>query len=130
MTEILSKGVEAPLTENPLRVLVGCEFLGIVRDAFIQPWMFGHPETKATCLWLKGLAKLVPTTGFFDRRFVKGREQRIFKEPPGPDRWKNRSRTYPKIAEAMASQWSICEGSVGSASLPDNIVKTQIEAHK
>lgn len=68
-------------------------------DQIIQPWMFGHGETKATCLWLKGLPKLVPTN------VVSGREPRVHKMPPGPDRWKERSRTYQGIAEAMAEQW-------------------------
>ena len=68
-------------------------------DQIIQPWMFGHGETKATCLWLKGLPKLIPTN------IVDGREARIHKMPPGPDRWKDRSRTLPGIAEAMAEQW-------------------------
>jgi hypothetical protein len=68
-------------------------------DQIIQPWMFGHPETKATCLWLKNLPKLVPTN------IVEGREARIHREPPGPDRWKNRSRTMQGIANAMADQW-------------------------
>jgi hypothetical protein len=65
----------------------------------IQPWMFGHGETKTTCLWLKGLRKLVPTN------IVAGRADRIHKMPPHPDRWKERSRTYPGIAAAMAEQW-------------------------
>ena len=65
----------------------------------IQPWQFGHPETKATCLWLKNLPPLEPTN------IVNGREGRVHKEPPGPDRWKNRSRTYQGIADAMAEQW-------------------------
>ena len=65
----------------------------------IQPWMFGHGETKATCLWLKNLPLLVPTN------IVEGREPRVHKMPPSPDRWKERSRTYEGIAEAMASQW-------------------------
>lgn len=68
-------------------------------DQIIQPWMFGHGETKATCLWLKGLPKLVPTN------IVEGRVARVHKEPPGPDRWKNRSRTMQGIADAMATQW-------------------------
>lgn len=68
-------------------------------DQVVQPWMFGHGETKATCLWLYGLPKLKPT------RVVKGRKGRIHNEPPGPDRWKNRSRTLPGIARAMAKQW-------------------------
>jgi site-specific DNA-cytosine methylase len=69
-------------------------------DQIIQPWQFGHGETKATCLWLKNLPKLKPTN------IVEGREQRIWKLPPSADRWKERSRTFPGIAEAMAEQWS------------------------
>ena len=68
-------------------------------DQIIQPWQFGHGETKATCLWLKGLLPLQPT------QIVEGREARVHRMPPGPDRWKERSRTFPRIAEAMASQW-------------------------
>ena len=68
-------------------------------DQIIQPWQFGHGETKATCLWLKGLPKLVQTN------IVEGREQRIHKMPPSPTRWKERSRTYQGIADAMAQQW-------------------------
>jgi site-specific DNA-cytosine methylase len=69
-------------------------------DQTIQPWQHGHGETKATCLWLKNLPKLKPTN------IVEGREQRIHRMPPGPDRWKERSRTFPGIAQAMADQWS------------------------
>jgi hypothetical protein len=68
-------------------------------DQIIQPWQFGHGETKATCLWLKGLPKLVPTN------IVEGRTPRVHHASPGPDRWKERSRTLPGIAEAMAEQW-------------------------
>ncbi len=68
-------------------------------DQIIQPWQFGHGETKATCLWLKNLPKLLPTN------IVEGREARIHKMPPGPDRWKERSRTFEGIAQAMAEQW-------------------------
>ncbi len=68
-------------------------------DQIIQPWQFGHGEVKATCLWLKGLPPLVPTN------VVEGRTARVHREPPGPDRWKNRSRTYQGIADAMAEQW-------------------------
>lgn len=68
-------------------------------DQIIQPWQFGHGETKSTCLWLKNLPPLVPTN------VVEGREPRVHKESPGPNRWKNRSRTYTGIAEAMAEQW-------------------------
>lgn len=68
-------------------------------DQIIQPWMFGHGETKATCLWLKGLPLLTPTD------VVDGREARIHHMPPSPSRWKLRSATYPGIAAAMAAQW-------------------------
>lgn len=68
-------------------------------DQIIQPWQFGHGETKTTCLWLKNLSKLIPTN------IVKGRLTRVHFESPGPNRWKNRSRTYKGIAAAMAEQW-------------------------
>lgn len=68
-------------------------------DQVIQPWQFGHGETKATCLWLQGLPLLMPTD------IVDGREARVHRMPPGPDRWKERSRTFPGIAAAMAEQW-------------------------
>ena len=68
-------------------------------DQIINPWQFGHGETKATCLWLKGLPQLNPTN------IVDGREDRIHKLPPSPDRWKIRSTTYQGIADAMAAQW-------------------------
>ena len=68
-------------------------------DQIIQPWQFGHGETKATCLWLKGLPPLVPTN------IVSGREARIHKMAPGPHRARERSRTYQGVADAMAAQW-------------------------
>ena len=68
-------------------------------DQIIQPWQFGHGETKATCLWLRRLPLLQPT------EIVSGRIPRVWREPPSPDRWKNRSRTYEGIARAMALQW-------------------------
>ena len=68
-------------------------------DQIIQPLQFGHGETKATCLWLKNLPKLMPTN------IVEGREAPIHKMPPGPNRWKERSRTFEGIAQAMAEQW-------------------------
>ena len=69
-------------------------------DEIIQPWQFGHGETKKTCLWLKGLPPLVPTD------IVNGGEQRVWRMPPGPDRAKLRSKTFPGIAKAMAEQWA------------------------
>ena len=65
----------------------------------LQPWQFGHGETKATCLWLKNLAPLCPTN------IVDGRAQRVHRMSPGPNRWRERSRTYQGIADAMADQW-------------------------
>jgi site-specific DNA-cytosine methylase len=82
-------------------------------DQIIQPWQFGHGETKATCLWLKNLPKLQPTN------IVDGREGKVWKMGPSPDRWKDRSRTYEGIAKAMAEQWGalaeslICEPQQG-----------------
>lgn len=66
----------------------------------VQPWQFGHGETKRTCLWLRGLPPLVPT------EIVAGREARVHRMPPGPDRWRERSRFFSGIATAMAEQWS------------------------
>ena len=82
--------------ENPVCIMSS---LWRKPDQIIQPWEHGHGETKATCLWLKGLEKIVPT------KIVSGREARIHKMPPSPDRGKLRSQTYQGIADAMASQW-------------------------
>lgn len=68
-------------------------------DQIVQPWMFGHGETKATCLWLKNLPPLMPTN------IVGGRAGRVWRLAPSPERWKDRSRTLPGIAAAMAEQW-------------------------
>lgn len=82
--------------ENPVSILSSA----IAKpDQIIQPWQFGHGETKATCLWLKGLPKLIPTD------VVDGRTPRVHHASPGPDRWKERSRTLQGIADAMADQW-------------------------
>ena len=88
--------IEKIAIENPI-----CIMSSIWRkpDQIIQPWQFGHGETKATCLWLKGLPKLQPTN------IVSGRDDRIHKMPPSPTRWKERSRTYQGVADAMAAQW-------------------------
>lgn len=72
-------------------------------DQIIQPWQFGHGETKATCLWLFGLPKLKPTN------IVEGREHKVWRMPPGKDRAKERSKTFPGIAAAMAEQWGGAE---------------------
>jgi len=83
--------------ENPVGIMSS---LYRKPDQVIQPWQFSHGETKATCLWLKGLPPLVPTD------IVDGREARVHRMPPGPDRARERSRTYAGIAAAMADQWT------------------------
>lgn len=83
--------------ENPIGIMSS---LYRKPDQIIQPWQFGHGETKATCLWLKNLPLLVPTD------IVEGREQKVWKMPPSEDRAKLRSKTYKGIAEAMADQWN------------------------
>lgn len=85
--------------ENPIMHKYAKEIIGRGQDQIIQPWQFGHGETKATCLWIKALPNLKPTN------IVEGREARIHKMPPGPDRAKMRSKTYQGIADAMADQW-------------------------
>ena len=82
--------------ENPICIMSS---LWRKPDQIIQPWQFGHGETKATCLWLKGLPALTPTN------IVEGREARVHRMAPGPDRWKERSRTFEGVAQAMADQW-------------------------
>jgi hypothetical protein len=84
--------------ENPVCIMSS---LWRKPDQIIQPWQFGHGETKATCLWLKGLPLLNPTN------IVEGRENRIHRMPPSEERGKERSKTYPGIAEAMAEQWCV-----------------------
>jgi hypothetical protein len=76
-------------------------------EQIIQPWMFGHKETKATCLWLKGLPKLIPTTNLKDETMAlpKNERMRLHYLPPSADRWKIRSQTFQGIAHAMAAQW-------------------------
>jgi len=95
---LLGAPIEKIALENPISVVSSR-----IRepDQIIQPWQFGHGETKATCLWLKNLPKLMPTN------IVSGREARVHRESPGPDRWKNRSRTLTGIAQAMAEQWGV-----------------------
>lgn len=94
--ELLDAPIPRIALENPISIISSR-----IRkpDQIIQPWQFGHGETKATCLWLKNLPLLVPTN------IVEGREARVHKMPPGPARWKERSRTFTGIAEAMAEQW-------------------------
>ena len=93
---LLSADIPMIALENPVSIISSR-----IRkpDQIIQPWQYGHGETKATCLWLKNLPVLTPTN------IVDGREARIHKIPPSADRWKKRSETYQGIAQAMAAQW-------------------------
>ena len=86
--------------ENPIPHKYALARIRRKYDQIIQPWMVGHGETKATCLWLNNLPKLEPTN------IVEGRTPRVHHASPGPDRWKERSRTLLGIAEAMADQWA------------------------
>lgn len=96
VNRLLGAPVERIALENPVSIISSR-----IRkpDQIIQPWQFGHGETKATCLWLKNLPGLVPTD------VVDGREARVHKMPPCPERWRERSRTFEGIAAAMADQW-------------------------
>jgi hypothetical protein len=93
---LMDAPIEKIAIENPISVISSK-----IRkpDQIIQPWQFGHGETKSTCLWLKNLPLLMP------ENIVSGRDDRIHKMPPSPDRWKKRSTTYLGIAQAMANQW-------------------------
>lgn len=93
---LLDAPIERIALENPVSIISSA-----IRkpDQILQPWQYGHGETKATCLWLKNLPPLVPTN------IVEGREPKVHRMPPGPNRWKERSRTYTGIAQAMACQW-------------------------
>lgn len=98
--EFLDAPIERICVEHPVSVISTS-----IRppDQYIQPWQFGHGETKKTGLWLKNLPPLQPT------KLVEGRYPRVHRESPGPNRWKERSRTYQGIADAMAEQWSFNE---------------------
>lgn len=85
--------------ENPIPHRYAVRGIGRKYDQIVQPWMFGHPETKAICLWLRGLPNLTPT------KKVEGREHRVHRESSCRERWKHRSRFFSGVADAMASQW-------------------------
>lgn len=96
--ELFFAKIDKICIENPIPHKYARKYMGKY-DQIIQPWQYGHGETKATCLWLQNLPKLVPTN------IVNGREGKIIKMGPSPDRWKDRSRTYTGIAEAFATQY-------------------------
>jgi len=93
------KNIGKGYIENPVMHKYAMEIIGVRQSQVIQPWQHGHGEKKATCLWLVNLPLLQPSD------IVEGREQRIWKMPPSKDRAKLRSKTYPRIAKAMAEQW-------------------------
>lgn len=97
--KLLNAKIRKKAVENPVPHKYAVAVIGRKYDQLIQPYQFGHGETKAICLWLENLPKLLPT------ECVRGREHRIHLMPPGPDRWKDRSRFFPGIANAMAEQW-------------------------
>lgn len=94
---LVNAPIEKIAIENPIGIM---STLHRKPNQIIQPWQYGHGETKATCFWLKGIDNLEPTD------IVEGREQKIWKMPPSQDRAKLRSKTYPGIAKAMAEQWA------------------------
>lgn len=96
VAKLLGAPIQRIALENPVSIISSH-----IRqaDQYIQPWQFGHGETKKTGLWLKGLPLLKPSS------IVDGRANVVHRMPPGPDRWKNRSRTYQGVADAMAAQW-------------------------
>lgn len=96
---LLNAPIPRKMVENPVPHKHALNIIGQKYDQIIQPWQFGHGETKKTCLWLKNLPKLKPT------EIVEGRSQRIWRMPPSKERSKLRSKTYKGIAEAMANQW-------------------------
>lgn len=100
-SDLLHAPIERVAVENPVMHKHAKARIRDYREftQSVQPWQFGHGETKRTCLWLRGLAPLVPTN------IVAGRAPRIHRMPPGADRWRERSKTYPGIAHAMAQQW-------------------------
>jgi len=99
--------IERIAIENPIMHKYAKEIIGSEQSQIVQPWMFGHAESKATCLWLKGLPCLTETDNVKDvyKNLPKNQAQRLHMLPPSKDRWKLRSETFQGIADAMAQQW-------------------------
>ena len=101
---LLDAPVPRIAVENPVSIISSH-----IRPAtqYVQPWMFGHPETKKTGLWLVNLPPLVPTDDVEQQmlQLPPAERHRVHRMPPGPDRWRERSRTFPGLAAAMADQW-------------------------
>lgn len=109
--EFFKKLLNAPIPkiaiENPIMHKYAKAIIGVEKTQVIQPWQFGHPESKATCFWLKGLDPLKETNNVKEQFLKRDKKeaQRLHYLPPSPDRWKIRSKTFKGIAEAMAQQW-------------------------
>lgn len=105
--KLLNADIPLIAIENPIMHKYAVEIIGRRQDQVIQPWMFGHMERKATCLWLKGLPPLVEANNVKEEMSLlpKNVQQRLHYLPPSKDRWKLRSETYQGIADAMGSQW-------------------------
>jgi hypothetical protein len=105
--QLLAAPIGMIAVENPIMHKHAMAIVGQKPFQVIQPWMFGHPESKATCLWLTGLMPLRETDNVHREMMqrTKAERQRLHWLPPGPDRWKERSRTFQGIANAMAIQW-------------------------
>jgi site-specific DNA-cytosine methylase len=107
---LMAAPIERWCIENPVSIISSAI---TPPQQIIQPWQFGHGETKTTCLWLKNLPSLKST------QVVEGREAKVHRMPPGPNRWKDRSRTYQGIADAMGMQW-------GTSALPAAITQPSL----
>ena len=109
--EFIAAEIPKICVENPIMHKYAKKIIGAHQTQVIQPWRFGHPEQKATCLWLKGLPELEETNNVKEKmlRLPKSERQRMHWLPPGPERAKLRSKTYEGIAQAMAEQWGTYE---------------------
>ena len=105
--KLLNTNIPKIAVENPIQHKYARSIIGVEPTQIIQPWMFGHMERKATCLWLKGLEPLKPTNIVKEGmlKLPKSQQQRLHYLSPGPERSKLRSKTYQGIADAMADQW-------------------------
>ncbi len=106
--KLMEANIPAIAIENPIMHKYAKAIIGREQSQLVQPWMFGHPESKATCFWLKGLPVLTETLNVHQefKSLSKKEAQRIHYLPPSKDRWKIRSTTYQGIADAMADQWA------------------------
>jgi hypothetical protein len=115
---LLNSNCDRICVENPIPHKYAIEIIGEKYTQVVQPWQFGHSTSKATCLWLKGLPELKPTN-------IIPKEQRtqdIWLAAPGPNRWKERSKTFTGIAQAMAEQWGSLEANKSVVNLKQGVL--------